>query len=41
MLKMCIESAVQILKIMSMLKQQMMCGKLPSPLKFEHVLIFE
>ncbi len=26
MLKMCIESAVQILKIMSILKQQMMCG---------------
>jgi hypothetical protein len=40
MLKMCIESAVQILKIMSMLKQQMMCGKLPSSLKSEHVLIF-
>lgn len=40
MLKMCIESAVQILKIMSMLKRQMMCGKLPSTFKFKYVLIF-
>ncbi|RBQ81706.1 hypothetical protein FVER14953_04273 [Fusarium verticillioides] len=30
MLKMCIESAVQILKIMSILKQQMMCGEFDS-----------
>lgn len=30
MLKMCIESAVQILMIMSILKQQMMCGEFVS-----------